>query len=168
MSNDNSHLIEALQRIAEMTPNRANAFNAHDLHLTVKVIAETAIDREMGNLPGDPDRNAVINQLAGEAAIAALLLHVACEAMPTDRGGSNGPKGTAWQMYLAARRFALTLHSNAAEVRAGIDDLVEASQRATGNLANLGWKPSRAHYESLRNAIKRFIETTGRSVSCDQ
>lgn len=36
-------VIKALQRIAALTPNRANARTAKDLHLTVKAIAENAL-----------------------------------------------------------------------------------------------------------------------------
>lgn len=37
-------LAEALRRISKLTPARANAQTANDLHLTVKAIAETALD----------------------------------------------------------------------------------------------------------------------------
>lgn len=36
---------EALERLAELTPVRANARDAHGLHLTVKAIAEAALSR---------------------------------------------------------------------------------------------------------------------------
>jgi hypothetical protein len=41
-------LHEALYRLAELTPARANAGDAQDLHLTVKAIAETAIAKVAG------------------------------------------------------------------------------------------------------------------------
>lgn len=37
----------------------------------------------------------------------AFLLHVAYEATPTDRGGSQGPKGRAYAAWIAARDAAL-------------------------------------------------------------
>lgn len=40
-------------------------------------------------------------------AEAALKLHVAYEAVPTDRGGKHGPKGKAWKAFIEARDAAL-------------------------------------------------------------
>jgi nitrogen-specific signal transduction histidine kinase len=40
---ENERLREALERLAVLTPGRANATTAMDLHLTVKAIAETAL-----------------------------------------------------------------------------------------------------------------------------
>jgi len=39
--------------------------------------------------------------------LEALKLHVAYEAVPTDRGGRDGPKGKAWAAFIAARDAAL-------------------------------------------------------------
>lgn len=38
-----AELVEALERLAALTPARANAGDAHDLYLTVRAIAETAL-----------------------------------------------------------------------------------------------------------------------------
>lgn len=48
LANQNAELLEALQRLAKLTPEAANAFDAHDLHLTVCAIAETAIAKARG------------------------------------------------------------------------------------------------------------------------
>lgn len=39
--------------------------------------------------------------------LEALELHVAYEAVPTDRGGSQGPKGKAWAAFVEARDAAI-------------------------------------------------------------
>lgn len=44
-------LYEALERLVELTPGRANASTAEDLHLTVKAIAETVLARARGEQP---------------------------------------------------------------------------------------------------------------------
>lgn len=36
-------------------------------------------------------------------AVEALRLHIVYEALPSDRGGKNGPKGKAWAAFIAAR-----------------------------------------------------------------
>lgn len=43
------------------------------------------------------------------AAMEALKLHAAYEAMPTDRGGKKGPKGIAWTSFIEARDAALAI-----------------------------------------------------------
>lgn len=50
--------------------------------------------------PSDP----VVQKL-----VEALRLHVAYEALPTDRGGKSGPKGRAWAEFISARDAALAL-----------------------------------------------------------
>jgi hypothetical protein len=38
-----------------------------------------------------------------------------------------------------------------------LERLIEASQRATGNLEQPEWRPSRAHFEGLRNTVNGAI-----------
>jgi len=47
-----TEMAEALDRIAKLTPGRANAATAEDLHFTVKAIAESALSRALGNTEG--------------------------------------------------------------------------------------------------------------------
>lgn len=44
-------------------------------------------------------------------AIEALLLFDAYHSMPVDRGGSTGPRGKAWQAFLAAKAEALAAYT---------------------------------------------------------
>lgn len=44
---------------------------------------------------------------AGPDLLAALQLHIEYEAIPSDRGGANGPKGRAWKEFVDARDKAI-------------------------------------------------------------
>lgn len=45
--------------------------------------------------------------VAAPDLLAALLLHVAYESTPADRGGNDGPKGKAWTAFIEARDKAI-------------------------------------------------------------
>jgi len=49
-----ARLIEALERISTLTSGGANAFNARDMHLTVKVIADAALYDYSNGTPAEP------------------------------------------------------------------------------------------------------------------
>lgn len=51
--NAHDELVEALRRLARLTPEAANASDAHDLHLTVQAIAESALSKALGNDGGE-------------------------------------------------------------------------------------------------------------------
>jgi len=56
---------------------------------------------------GDDAEAAACLIAAAPNLLEALQLHVAYEAIPTDRGGSQGPKGKAWTAYVEARDAAI-------------------------------------------------------------
>ena len=61
--------------------------------------------RGVTSLPTLEDNEALRTQLA--VCRKALALHVAYEAVPSDRGGHDGPKGKAWTSFITARDAAL-------------------------------------------------------------
>lgn len=66
------------------------------------------VTRMEGKQEEDVQGLATANLIAAAPDLcAALLLHRTYEAMPTDRGGPNGPKGKAYTAFVAARDAAL-------------------------------------------------------------
>jgi hypothetical protein len=63
--------------------------------------------RRMGGHAGEHQANARLIAAAPDM-FEALRLHKVYEALPTDRGGSDGPKGRARAAWIAARNAALS------------------------------------------------------------